>query len=447
MHMPGLMEDELSNGIHSDEEHSLATSEPPLDPNCDLEELVTPTNLISIVGATDSPLYTPEGATDSPPYTPDGIATDRSVGVNEEAPVPVVDEELGAFEANINETQHLKTNDMERDLSDDDEKYDAVSVNETHTALDMVPGLPERTEILYMSDDKLNAYEKDESENQLESEKNTLITKKSPNMKHGRRQKNNKTGSLADRIKSQRENNETSNIVTVIPTAETENEMDEKGIKYYSSHNHVNSQRENNETSNIVTVIPTVENENELDEKGNQYNSSNIESNENVDEETKSNEPVKLLNAKLSTFESVEEVEDIEELDENAINNAHDSLSIPETPSKMSLCSGPGVKSSSSIYENENLLRVSPSHKMNKHRRYSHNIEINDKEKQGLQGLAKHRGSEGNILARFSNRRGSVPYNARLTVHGVGSSSNLDDIQSFDTKRRLSSASTLGDVA
>ena len=62
--------------VHSDEEHSLVTSEPPLDPNCDLGEFASPANVITVVGATDSPLY-----------TPDGIAIGRSIGTSEETQV------------------------------------------------------------------------------------------------------------------------------------------------------------------------------------------------------------------------------------------------------------------------------------------------------------------------------------------------------------------------
>ena len=151
-----------------------------------------------------------------------------------------------------------------------------------------------------------------------------------------------------------------------------------------------------------------------------------------MDEQSNENEPVEVLETALPKFESVEvletvlskvesveEVEDIEELDQNAIKKAHDSLIIPGTPSVISLCIGPGVKSTSSIFEGGNLLWISPSNSMNKHRIISHNIEIKDKEKQDLQGLAKHRGSKGNIAARFSNRGRSVPYNTRLTVHGA----------------------------
>ena len=42
--------------IHSDEEHSLVTSEPPLEPNCDLGEFASPANFITVVEATDSPV-------------------------------------------------------------------------------------------------------------------------------------------------------------------------------------------------------------------------------------------------------------------------------------------------------------------------------------------------------------------------------------------------------
>ena len=412
------MEDDLSNGIHSDEEHSLATSEPPLDPDCDFGELVTPTNHISIIGATDSPLYTPDENTIN--------ATDHSTGTNEISPVVV--EELHELEANNSDAEMQSDNRVERDVSDDNIIHKVVSVNEALTALDMKPGLTIDTEIEHIKDDKLSvrtvhgrdepykqpepeesmnedrADKKGYSEKQLETVDIPLATKNATKMKHGKRQKDENKVSLADRIKSQRQNDEPTNIVTVIPTAEIDDDMNSKVTEYISSPKEINEQ---------------------------------------VEEQTNRAEQVK----EIPTFGSVEEVEDIEDLDDNAINKAHDSLSIPETPSRLSLCNNPGAKSSTSIYDDENLLRITPSNSVNRLRRYSHNIEIEDKDRHNLKDIAKHRGSEGNIAARFSNRRGSVPFNARLTVHGVGSSSNIDDLQSFDTKRRLSCASTLGDVA
>ena len=408
------MEDELSNGIHSDEEHSLATSEPPLDPNCDLEEFASPANFITIVGATDSPVY-----------TPDGIVIDRSIGTSEET--AVVDEGNDAIEDILNDTKIQNQNQLERGLSDDAAMHVAVSVNEAQTILDLEPGLSEET---YIRDTEMDAHEKGESEKQVESEKTSLTQTEASKKGPSKRRKTGTIGSLADRIKSQRDKSDTSNLVTVIPTAETEE-------------------------GDIALPI-----KDELDEKTNTDDIFLVRSKESVDEQSDKFkavevletvlpkvESVEVLETALPKIESMEEVEDIEELDENAINKAHDSLIIPGTPSKMSLCSGPGVKSTSSIFDDDNLLRISPSNSMNKHRRFSHNIEIKDNEKQDLQGIAKHRGSEGNISARFSNRRGSVPYNARLTVHGVGSTTDLNELKSFDARRRLSSASTLGDVA
>ena len=140
---------------------------------------------------------------------------------------------------------------------------------------------------------------------------------------------------------------------------------------------------------------------------------------ESVDEQSNENEPVEVLETALPKFESVEvletalskiesveEVEDIEELDENAIKNAHDSLIIPGTPSEISLCIGLGVKSTSSIFEGDNLLRISPSNSMNKHRILSHNTEIKDKEKQDLQGIAKHRVAKETSLPGFQTEEG-----------------------------------------
>ena len=372
MYLPGLKED----GINSDEEHSLATSEPPLDQNSDLEDLNSPVNCITIVGATDSPAYTPDVIVDKTEYTETHNVIEPEIGSQ-----TIIVAEIETQSAKVAERDRQNVTAMDQLALVGTETPD-VAVPETVS-----------TDVT-IKNGKLCA-------EAGESQKGNAAKRPA------------KAGSLADRIKSQRDANLESSSMTVIPVVEKE--AQEQIITVQSKSN-----------NNLQSESPFL-----VRRKG------------SIDMISKNKDMVTKLSPKV---ESVEEVEDIEEMDEAAINTAHDNLKVPDTPSKMSLCSGPGVKSTSSIFDDTQMMRLSPSSAFNRQRRYSHNIEIKQEEKQNLQGIARHRASDGNINPGFSNRRDSVPSNARLTVHGVGSSADADGLQADNTRRRLSCASTLGDV-
>ena len=367
MHLPGLLEDDQSNGIHSDEEHSLATSEPPLDQQSDFEEMNSPIDHIPIVGETDSPAYTPDV---------DGERTDQ-----------------------------LDTSDSVETAV----KSQTIIVAEIEKGEDAV----RKIDILNNQGKKDNTFEELEAQD-LPANKamNKSLSADPVNQKSTKNAKRvGNTGSLADRIKSKKNINTESHLTTAISIVE-------------------------NDENDQVVAEPS-KTDVKLPEAGSPFLKKRTVS---LNMTSDSTEKVKTL----AKVESVEEVEDIEGMDEAAINTAHDNLTVPDTPSKMSLCTGPGVSSTSSIFEENQMLRLSPSSGFNRQRRFSHNIEIKQDDKQKLQ--AKHRGSEGNIIPGLTKRRGSGPSYARLTVHGVGTISDTDDVHADNTRRRLSCGSTLGDV-
>lgn len=375
LHIPGVVEDDLSNAIHSDDERSLATSEPPLDPQSDLREFISPVNGITIVGATDSPIY-----------TPDVIATDRSPSEELETP----DSTNMLVPNKPQDSTETKNDGLLGETKDTNEtKIREVALADNNEALD--------TETY------------DVITGERKSSPKSEFTKEDL----GANEEKVKPVSLADRIKLQRDKQSESSKMIVGPADEVTEE-----VIVPLNQNNQNKTNENTENGSLFLVRPK-----ETTERHTEHQEQSIKV--------------------IPKAESVEQVEDIEDMDEAAINSAHANLNIPGTPSKMSLADGPGVKSTTSIFDDSKLLRISPSNSINMRRRYSHNIEIKEEENKNLQGIAKHRGSEGNIAARLVNRRESIPNNSRLMVHGVGSSTSINELQAGDTRRRLSNASTL----